>query len=140
MKCSALHRNVPATCVLTCAPCQHHLHAEHHQCAGPRVLIRPFFQQGQPLDMQLYLSTSSVIPDKLLWSEELVPLAGKDFSELHSVTLTRDDLSPVRPSPLLACILLRFVYVKITLLLSHAVHHHSASLDCRHWIETSQCT
>ena len=66
----------------------------HH--AGPRVLIRPFFRQGTPLDMQVYLSTSRVLPDKLLWSEEAIPLAAKNFTELHSVTLTRDDLSPVR--------------------------------------------
>ena len=48
--------------------------------------------------MQVYLSTSSVLPDKLLWSEEAIPLAAKNFTELHSVTLTRDDLSPVRSS------------------------------------------
>lgn len=64
--------------------------------AGPKVLIRPFFPQDTPLDMQVYLSTSSVLPDKLLWSEEAIPLAAKNFTELHSVTLTRDDLSPVR--------------------------------------------
>jgi hypothetical protein len=50
------------------------------------------------MDMQLYLSTSSLLPDKLLWSEELVPLAAKSFTELHSVTLTREDLAPVSPS------------------------------------------
>lgn len=101
------------------------------------MLIRPFFQQNQLMDMQLYLSTSSVLPDKLLWSEELVPLAGKNFTELHTVTLTRDDLAPVRHT--ISCT------VQMSASCLCEGHLLSAAclstfFECRHWTKMSPCT
>lgn len=64
--------------------------------AGKPVVIRPFIGMGTMMDMQVYLSTSSMRADKLLWAQNNVPLAGGNVNLYHSVVLTQDDLAPVR--------------------------------------------